>query len=94
MAFKNPLNHWRGPELKEPLFKSRALLGKEVRKVLLAHPDGLTSMELNEILPGGGGALHFLRKAGFARLLTWNAKENVRRHDIWFASEPKSDPQV
>lgn len=94
MAFKNPLNHWRGPELKEPLFKQRALLGKEVRKVLLAHPDGLTSMELNEILPGGSRSLWFLRKHGAARCLSWNAKENVRRHAIWFASEPKNDPQV
>ena len=89
MTFKNPLNHWRGPELKEPLFKVRAIRGREVRKVLLAHPEGITRSELNAILPGAGSALEYLRRAGFARFSPGNAKANGKRGELWFASEPK-----
>lgn len=86
---RDPLNHWRGPELKEPVFKQRALLGKTVRKLLLAHPEGLTRTELNEKIPGAGCVTSYLRKAGFARMSPSNAKANGTRGELWFASEPK-----
>ena len=88
-GFKNPLNHWRGPELKEPLFKKRALFGREVRCLLAIHPAGMTRSELNAILPGAGGVLKYLRRAKFARMSPGNAKVNGKRGELWFASEPK-----
>lgn len=89
MSFKNPLNHWRGAELKEPLIKNRALLGKEVRRILLQHPEGMTKREVDDALPNGGSVLWHLKKVGFARVSPWNKKKNGKRGELWFASEPR-----
>lgn len=91
MRFKSPLNHWRGGELKEPIIQSRALTAKAVRRVLLAHPGGLTATELNALIDRGSGSLHYLRKAGFARMSPSNAKANGNRGELWFAAEPKQE---
>lgn len=87
-AFRNPLARFRGPELKEPLFVKRAMLGKRVRKILLEHPEGLTRTELNERIEGAGNVCEYLRKSGFARMSPSNAKINGTRGELWFASEP------
>ena len=89
MTFRNPLNHWRGAELKEPLIIKRALLAKSVRMVLIQHPEGMTRTELNAIIQDAGSVLSHLRKLGFARMSPANAKVNGMRGELWFASEPK-----
>lgn len=89
MTFRNPLNHWRGDELKEPLFVKRAMLGRRVRKLLLEHPEGMTRTELNARIGGAGGVCEYLRKSGFARMSPSNAAVNGTRGELWFASEPK-----
>ena len=94
MTFKNPLNHWRGGELKEPIIKSRALTAKAVRKALLAHPEGLTRTELNALVDDGGDSLRYLLRAGFARMSPSNAKANGNRGELWFAAEPKADEEA
>lgn len=88
MSYKNPLNHWRGPELKEPLFKKRALLGKQVRRLLLDHPEGMTRTEMNTAIPGAGCVVEYLRRSKFVRMSPANAKVNTGRGELWFASEP------
>lgn len=93
MPYKNPLNHWRGAELKEPLIQKRSLLAREVRKFLLAHPDGSTQEEVRIALGEESGySLHYLRKRRFARVMAWNDKRNTRKAELWFASEPCADP--
>jgi hypothetical protein len=89
MTFKNPLHRFRGAELKEPIYKARATLGKEVRKLLAAHPEGMTNAEINEKIPDAWKVMNFLRRAGFAKERPWNAKDNPRRCNVWVASEPK-----
>lgn len=89
MSYKNPLNHWRGAELKEPIIVKRSLLAKQVRFLLLAHPDGITRTELNRLLESSCYVLERLRRAGFARMSPGNAKANNGRGELWFAAEPK-----
>lgn len=89
MTFRNPLSRWRGAELKEPLLKERALLGKRVRALLIAHPEGMTRTEMNAVIPEAGCAVDRLRKLGFVRMSPSNAKVNGTRGELWFASEPK-----
>lgn len=91
MAFRNPLNHWRGGELKEPLLQARTLLAKRVRRLLLDHPEGMNREEMSAVIPGAGGVCEYLRKLGFARMSPSNAKVNGTRGELWFASEPKQD---
>lgn len=90
MTFRNPLNRFRGAELKEPILRDRAILARDVRKLLLAHPEGMTRTELNAVIPGAGCVTEYLRKRGFARMSPSNAKANGTRGELWFASEPKA----
>lgn len=89
MTFQDPLNRWRGAELKDPLLAKRALLGREVRKVLAAHPEGLTRTELSALMPEAGEVLSWLRTRKFVRMSPSNAKVNGTRGELWFVSEPK-----
>lgn len=89
MIFRNPLAHFRGAELKEPILAQRAILGKQVRQLLLKHPEGMTREEMNALIPGAGCVVSHLRKTGFARMSPSNARMNGNRGELWFASEPK-----
>lgn len=91
MSFKNPLNHWRGAELKAPILQEQALLAKKTRAFLLTHPQGSSEEEIRAALGDVGGSLHYLRKRKFARMMPWNKFENTKRVDVWFATDP-SDP--
>lgn len=91
MSFRNPLNHWRGPELKDPLIRDRALLGRKVRLLLAKHPEGMTRTELNAQIEGAGCVVSHLRKMKFAKMSPSNAKANGTRGELWFASSP-DDP--
>jgi len=91
MTFKNPLNHFRGAELKAPIFQQQALQAKRVRAHLLAHPEGQNRAEITAALGDIGDSLHYLRKRRFARMVPWNHGANQRKTDLWLASEP-GDP--
>ena len=91
MTFKNPLNHFRGAELKAPILKANALRAKAVRAYLLAHPEGSTRQDIVAALGDVGDSLHYLRKRRFARMTPWNKADNTRKTDLWFASDP-ADP--
>lgn len=89
MTFKNPLNRFRGAELKEPIIQQRSLAARDVRKFLSTHPDGSTQDEVRAACGENAGySLHYLRKRRFARIMPWNDRRNARGAELWFASEP------
>lgn len=89
MSYKNPLHRFRGAELKEPILRARAIAARQVRVLLLANPQGMTQPEIAAKLPEGTKWLNYLRRSGFARVMPWNHKDNARKQELWFASEPE-----
>jgi len=87
-----PINHWTPTEIKEPVLVERALLARTVRQALRDNPNGLTTAQLNGMIQGGSGCLHRLRKLGFARLMSWNNRDNPSKQDTWFWDTPPEGP--
>lgn len=86
------INRWTPLEIKEPVLVERALLARTVRQALRDNPDGLTSQQINGMIRGGGACLYRLRKLGFARLMSWNNKDNPTKRDTWFWDTPPDGP--
>lgn len=89
MSYKNPLNRFRGAELKEPIFIKRATDAKKVRALLLQHPEGMSREQVNAVIPNGAASLNYLRRSGFAKESAWNSKNIGGKGALWFAAEPR-----
>lgn len=70
------MNRFTPVEVKDRIFKERALLGVEVRKFLKAHPQS-TAMQISQAVPKGNMVLWRLLTLGLVK------REVVNRKTVW-----------